>query len=56
MPSILDGLPAIYRGLLPAFFEKDVPYYAFHRDLRELPGTEDLTDVARLSRSRRARC
>jgi Fe-S-cluster containining protein len=25
MPSILDGLPAIYRGLLPAFFEREVP-------------------------------
>ncbi|HWM90183.1 MAG TPA: glycosyltransferase [Thermoanaerobaculia bacterium] len=43
-----NGHATLWRGLLQAlarmghravFFERDVPYYAFHRDLRELPGT-----------------
>ncbi len=42
-----NGHATLWRGLLRAlarrghrtvFFERDVPYYAFHRDLRELPG------------------
>lgn len=44
-----NGHATLWRGLCRAlarmghrivFFEKDVPYYAFHRDLRELPGTD----------------
>ena len=43
-----NGHATLWRGLLRAlaaqghrivFFERDVPYYAHHRDLRELPGT-----------------
>jgi spore maturation protein CgeB len=43
-----NGHATLWRGLCRAlareghrvvFFEKDVPYYALHRDLRELPGT-----------------
>ncbi len=44
-----NGHATLWRGLCRAlardghrvvFFERDVPYYAIHRDLRELPGTE----------------
>lgn len=44
-----NGHATLWRGLCRAlaknghrvvFFEKDVPYYALHRDLRELPGTD----------------
>lgn len=44
-----NGHATLWRGLLRAlaqrghrtvFFERDVPYYASHRDLFELPGTE----------------
>ena len=45
-----NGHATLWRGLMPArwrrsghrvvFFERDVPYYAAHRDLRELPGGE----------------
>lgn len=44
-----NGHATLWRGLLRAlvrqghrivFFERDVPYYAGHRDLRELPGTD----------------
>ena len=44
-----NGHATLWRGLLRAlarrghrtvFFERDVPYYASHRDLRELPGTD----------------
>jgi spore maturation protein CgeB len=44
-----NGHATLWRGLCRAlarrghrvvFFERDVPYYAFNRDLRELPGTE----------------
>ena len=42
-----NGHATLWRGLLRSlapshrtiFFERDVPYYAEHRDLRELPGT-----------------
>jgi spore maturation protein CgeB len=43
-----NGHATLWRGLCRAlarkghrvvFFERDVPYYAIHRDLRELPGT-----------------
>ena len=44
-----NGHATLWRGLCRAlaksghrvvFFERDVPYYAIHRDLRELPGTD----------------
>lgn len=44
-----NGHATLWRGLLKAlarrghritFFEKDVPWYAAHRDMRELPGVE----------------
>ncbi|HYG63398.1 MAG TPA: glycosyltransferase [Thermoanaerobaculia bacterium] len=44
-----NGHATLWRGLCRAlarmghrvvFFERDVPYYAVHRDLRELPGTD----------------
>jgi spore maturation protein CgeB len=44
-----NGHATLWRGLCRAlarqghrvvFFERDVPYYAGHRDLRELPGTD----------------
>jgi len=44
-----NGHATLWRGLCRAlakqghrivFFERDVPYYALHRDLRELPGTD----------------
>ncbi len=44
-----SGHATLWRGLLRAFvarghevvfYERDVPYYAGHRDLRELPGGE----------------
>jgi spore maturation protein CgeB len=44
-----NGHATLWRGLFRAlagqghrivFFERDVPYYAHHRDLRELPGTD----------------
>lgn len=44
-----NGHATLWRGLCRAlarrghrvvFFERDVPYYATHRDLRELPGTD----------------
>jgi spore maturation protein CgeB len=44
-----NGHATLWRGLCRAlakdghrvvFFERDVPYYAAHRDLRELPGTD----------------
>src|SRR3546814_1809821 len=45
----------IGRGHRIVFFERDVPYYAAHRDLNELPGGElmfysDWTETASLAR------
>ena len=59
-----NGHATIWRGLCGAmarrghrvvFFERDVPYYASHRDLRELPGGElilynDYADVLPIAR------
>ena len=41
----------IARGHRVVFFERDVPYYAAHRDLHELPGGE-ADSLSRLGRDR----
>lgn len=60
-----NGHATLWRGLIRAlaatghrvvFFERDVPYYAGHRDLHELPGAElvlytDWRDVVRRARA-----
>src|SRR3954452_10265819 len=63
-----NGHATLWRGLCRAltrrghhvvFFERDVPYYAAHRDLAELPGMQlhlytDWSDVMLLARTQLA--
>ena len=65
-----NGHATLWRGLIAAlarrghrvvFFERDVPYYAEHRDVRALPGGElvlygEWREAARSSRGPGARC
>ncbi len=65
-----NGHATLWRGLLKAlarrghritFFEKDVPWYASHRDLQNLPGVDLILypswdKIASLARSRVAAC